>query len=102
MDLFIEVWPCPIGKMLGRDDYQQFRADGIHGLMKEAGPALELLAIESAEPNKGYFRDFIKRAKTKYSRITLLCVWSRLLDSGVLARYGFSPDGNGNWTWVSP
>jgi hypothetical protein len=82
--------PDPIGVALGTN-YQRFTTDyGLHGLVKISGNRLEILAVHSDYPERGYFREFIKAAKQNFKTICIWHVNSIALDY-CLPRYGFRP-----------
>lgn len=98
--------PDPFGLFLGTG-YQRFESPcGIHGLAKESGDRLDVLAVYAAEAGKGQFREFIRLAKEQFQTV---CVWfdDNPALGPALKRYGFTPeteiDGSGEvltgWRW---
>lgn len=77
--------------MIAKTGYWKFvsRA-GIDGLMKWKDGRLDLLAIFTANPGTGQFREFIKEAKLISSTIFVWHIFNPTLGK-ILFRYGFKP-----------
>ncbi len=89
-----ELRPSPTAEMVatifGRSeaDFVEFVNDTTRGLVRITGDKVEILAVQSKEDGKGYFRSLIERLKSEYRVVEILVVLEPRLDA-VLRRYGF-------------
>ncbi len=63
---------------------------GVHGLFRETGNTLEVLAIESRDKNRGHVREFMLQACRDYEHVKILYVWNPVF-AEALDRWGFRP-----------
>ncbi len=78
----------PLERILGTGFMRFGSTCEIHGLAKVVEDKLELLAVHSAVPGQGNFRQFVKQAKDQFVMIAVLHISQDWL-SDALARYGF-------------
>ena len=90
MPILGQMQADPVSDILGTG-YSRFSAAcGIDGLAKTDGIVLDILAVESRNPGRGQFRNFIAVAKLAYAEIRVWECWNPLL-AQALERYGFQP-----------
>jgi len=89
--LFSSYVPDPIGAALGMTGFYQFETNiGVSGLAKASGNRLYVLAVISAAPGTGQFREFVRQAKSAYHKIVFLEILTAEMEA-ILRRYGFRP-----------
>lgn len=92
--------PCPIGKMLGRDDFKRFRSPhGLSGLACAEGSTLRILAIEADIHGTGALRSFVAQDAEEFVRVEFLCILNPVMDE-ILERYGFVESGVVDMVWT--
>jgi hypothetical protein len=88
-EFLVYTQPDPVGEILGTG-YNRFRSIcGIHGLAKEEGHRIDILAVDAERESTGQFREFIARLKDSFETICIWEVWNKAL-AMTLVRYDFA------------
>ena len=69
MNLFGSITPDPVGVILKTGYHRFMRKDGVGGLFKASDNRLDILALSSEFPKRGYVKKFILEAKKKFKII---------------------------------
>jgi hypothetical protein len=87
---FIRFEPDLASMILGTGYDHFVSSTGMHGLGRETGERLDVLAVVTLSPGQGQFRQFIQEAKRFYQTICVWEDWNPII-TGAMSRYGFTP-----------
>jgi hypothetical protein len=89
-ELVLQWAPDKVGATLGTGCMRFVSNYGIDGLAINAEPRIDVLAVVSADPGKGHFREFVRALKRQYDQVRFFAIFNPVVGKA-LKRYNFTP-----------